>query len=128
MRLDSIIDDIRNERKQNAQNINTENLFKLKTTLNDKKSPKKQISFSTSLSARDALDDLLLQITKKYDLVNTSSSNSKQIVPRKKPPPPPGLFPRFAHKRSSSIYIPPKKAWDIPLPPPPPELKKNLKL
>ena len=66
MRLDSIIDDIRNERKRNAQNIKTENLYKLKTTLNDQSNPKKQISFNATLNARDALDDLLLQITKKY--------------------------------------------------------------
>ena len=47
--------------------------------------PQKQISFNTTLNARDALDDLLLQITKKYDLANNSSLNSKQIVPRRKP-------------------------------------------
>ena len=127
MRLDSIIDDIRNERKRNAQNIKTDNLFKLKKTLNDQSNPKKQISFNATLNARDALYDLLLQITKKYDLANNSSLNSKQIVSRKKTPPPPP-FPRFVHKRSSSIYIPPNKAWDIPLPAPPPEIKKELKI
>ena len=95
MRLDSIIDDIRNERKRNAQNIKTDNLFKLKKTLNDQSNPKKQISFNATLNARDALDDLLLQITKKYDLANNSSLNSKQIVSRKKTPPPPPPFPRF---------------------------------
>ena len=41
MRLDSIIDDIRNERKRNAQNIKTENLFKLKKTLNEQSNPTK---------------------------------------------------------------------------------------
>jgi AAA+ superfamily predicted ATPase len=128
MRLDSIIDDIRNERKRNAQNIKTDNLFKLKKTLNDQSNPKKQISFNATLNARDALDDLLLQITKKYDLANNSSLNSKQIVSRKKTPPPPPPFPRFVHKRSSSIYMPPNKAWDIPLPAPPPEIKKELKI
>ena len=54
MRLDSIIDDIRNERKRNAQNIKTDNLFKLKTTLNDQSNPQKQVSFNTTLNARDA--------------------------------------------------------------------------
>ena len=65
MRLDSIIDNIRKERKRNAQNIKMENLFKLKTTLNDQSNPPKQVSFNTNLNARDALDDLLLQNNKK---------------------------------------------------------------
>ena len=121
MRLNSIIDDIRNERKQNAQNIKTENLFKLRKTLNDQSNPKKQITFNTTLNTRDALDILLSQISKKYDLANGSSLNSKQIVSRKKPPPPP---PRFAHRRSS-IYLPPNNACNIP---PPPEIKKELKI
>jgi len=121
MRLDSIIDNIRNERNQNAQNIKTENLFKLRKTLIDQPNPKKQITFNTTLNTRDALDILLSQISKKYDLANGSSLNSKQIVSRKKPPPPP---PRFAHRRSS-IYIPPNNACNIP---PPPEIKKELKI
>jgi len=128
MRLESIIDDIRNERKRNAQNIKTDNLFKLKKTLNDQSNPKKQISYNTTLNARDALDDLILQITKKYDLANKSSLNSKQIVSRKKTPPPPPPFPRFTHKRSSSIYMPPNKTWNTPLPPSPPEIKKEFKI
>ena len=127
MRLDSIIDDIRKERKQNAQNTPMENLFKLKTTLNEQSNPKKQLSFNTTLNTRDALDDLLLQITKKYDLANNSSLNSKQIVPRRKFPPPPPPFPKSKHRRSS-IYIPPNNAWDTVLPPPPPEIKKELKI
>ena len=89
MRLNSILCDIDNERKQNAQNIKTENLFKLKKTLNDQSKPKKQISFNDNLNARDALDDLLLQITNKYDLSNKSSHNSKAIISRKTILPPP---------------------------------------
>ena len=62
MRLDSIIDNIRKERKRNAQNMKMENLFKLKTTLNEQSNPQKQLSFNTTLNARDALDDLLLHL------------------------------------------------------------------
>jgi len=130
MRLESIIKDIRDERKRNAQNIKTENLFKLKNTLTEDpaKDAHKQVIFNSTLNTKDALDDLLLQITKKYDL-----ANNKQIVSRKKTPPPlPPLpssaFPPFNNRRSSSIYLPPKTAWNTSLPPPPPEIKKELKI
>jgi len=127
MRLDSIINDIRKERKLNAQNSKTENLFKIKTTLKEEQKSPKQVSFNSTLNARDALDDLLLQITEKYNLANDSSLNSKQIVPRKKPPCKP-LFSHINNRRSSSIYIPASNTWNIPFPPPPPEIKKELKI
>lgn len=133
MRLDSIIDKIREERKENTKNILSENLLNLRTTLNNKqliKDNEKKVSFNSKLSPKDAIDDLLLQITKKYDLASGENTKNKAIVPRRKPPPPPGFGPRFSHRRSSSIYIPPiKNAWDTtPLPPPPPDIKKELKV
>ena len=130
MRLDSILGDIRDERKKNSQNMKTQHLFNFKTTLinNQNSKQNKNIVFNAKLNSKDALDDLLLQITKKYDLAN--KSNEQIIGPHKKPPPPPPPFPPpgFGHKRSSSLYIPPRKAWDIALPPPPPEIKKELKI
>jgi hypothetical protein len=126
MRLNSILCDIDNERKQNAQNIKTENLFKLKKTLNDQSKPKKQISFNDNLNARDALDDLLLQITNKYDLSNKSSHNSKAIISRKTILPPPQPYYSFTHGRSS-IYMPPNNYWNTSIPKPP-EIKKEFKI
>jgi SpoVK/Ycf46/Vps4 family AAA+-type ATPase len=133
MRLDSIIDKIREERKENSKNITSDNLFKLKTTLNNDQLLKnrKKVIFNPQLPPKDAIDDLLLQITKKYDLASGNNIKNKAIVPRLKPPLPPlpDFGPRFNHRRSSSIYIPPKKAWDTtPLPPPPPNIKKELKI
>ena len=134
MRLDNIIDKIREERQENSKNIKSPNLFKLKTTLNNQqllKDNSKKVSFNSKLPPKDAIDDLLLQITKKYDLAN-NTGESKSLVPRRKPPPPPppGFGPRFNHRRSSSIYIPPiKNAWNTTaLPPPPPTIKKELKV
>ena len=133
MRLDSIIDKIREERKENSKNVTTDNLFKLKTTLNNEQLLKnrKKVIFNPTLSPKDAIDDLLLQITKKYDLASGTTTKSKTLVPRRKPPPPPppGFGPRFNHRRSSSIYIPPpKNAWNTTLPPPLPTIKKELKI
>ena len=134
MRLDTIINKIREERQENSKNIKSPNLFKLKTTLNNQqllKDNSKKVSLNSKLSPKDAIDDLLLQITKKYDLAN-NTGESKSLVPRRKPPPPPppGFGPRLNHRRSSSIYIPPiKNAWNTTaLPPPPPDIKKELKV
>ena len=67
MRLDNIINKIREERKENAKNVTSENLFKLITTLNDQQlsTNEKKVIFNPKLSPKDAIDDLLLQITKK---------------------------------------------------------------
>ena len=83
-----------------------------------------------SHTPKDAIDDLLLQITKKYDLASTNVLNNKTLVPRIKPPPPPPppgfkFNPRFNHRRSSSIYLPPFKNT---IPPPLPEIKKESKI
>ena len=111
MRLDSIINDIRNERMQNSKNIKMENLYKLKTTLTENQNQKK-IRFNTILNSRDAIDDLLSQISKKYNLMDTPF-NSRPIIPRPLP-----MF-----NKRSSIYIPPGKSW-----PPPPKPEKVLKI
>ena len=66
MRLDTIINKIREERNQNKKNDKNENLFKLKTTLTNQqllKDKDKKVSFNPKLSPKDAIDDLLLQIT-----------------------------------------------------------------
>ena len=131
MRLDTIINKIREERNQNKKNDKNENLFKLKTTLTNQqllKDKDKKVSFNPTLSPKDAIDDLLLQITKKYDLASTDVPKNKTLVHRIKPPPPPGFKfnPRFNHRRSSSIYLPPFK--NTPIPPPLPEIKKESKI
>ena len=133
MRLDTIINKIREERNENKKNDKNENLFKLKTTLTNQqllKDKDKKVSFNPKLSPKDAIDDLLLQITKKYDLASTNVPHNKTLVPKIKlppPPPPPGFKfnPRFNHRRSSSIYLPPFKNT---IPPPLPEIKKELKI
>jgi len=135
MRLDSIINKIRDERNKNSENGTSENLFKLNTTLKNQqllKENHKKVSFNSKLPPKDAIDDLLLQITKKYDLASNDNSKNNAIVPHRKfpPLPPPGFGPRANHRRTSSIYIPPfRKAWQTtPLPPPPPNIKKELKV
>ncbi len=132
MRLESIIESIRNDRKYNSQNIKTNSLLRLTDTLkkNQNEKPNKKINFNDTLNTKDALDDLLLQITKKYDLVNYSPSDTtKKNPPHIKPPPlPPPGFPKLNHRRSTSIYIPRGNSWNTPLPPKPPEIKKELKI
>ena len=98
MRLDTIINKIREERNENKKNDKNENLFKLKTTLTNQqllKDKDKKVLFNPKLSPKDAIDDLLLQITKKYDLASTNVPKNKTLVPKIKlpPPPPPGFGP-----------------------------------
>jgi len=112
MRLNSIIKNINDRKKENKN----ENLFKLKTTLNNTQRPK-QLRFNTSLNSRDALDDLLLQITKKYDLDNKSYNS--RIMPFKPPP--------FFNKRSS-VYVPPPNGVSPPTWSPPLLPKKEFKI
>ena len=62
MRLDNIIDKIREERQENSKNNKSPNLFKLKTTLNNQqllKENSKKVSFNSKLPPKDAIDDLL---------------------------------------------------------------------
>ena len=109
MRLNSIIKEIRGERREEKK---TENLFKIKTTLNNTKS-QKQLRFNTTLDARSALDDLLLQITKKYDM-----DKSSRVVPFKP------TLPLF--NKRASVYVPPNRSlpsWSPPLLP-----KKEFKI
>ena len=72
MRLKTILGDIREERKQNSQNIKTQNLMNIKTTLNKNTTNKTTLepTFKNLSNTKDAIDDLLMQITKKYDLIN----------------------------------------------------------
>ena len=55
MRLDNIIDKIREERKENTKNLFSENLLNLRTTLNNKqliKDNEKKVSFNSKLSPK----------------------------------------------------------------------------
>jgi hypothetical protein len=135
MRLENIINDIKNERNNNANN---RHFLNIKNTL-DSKLNIKPLKIKENINKRDSIDDLLLQISKKYDLAYNNTNNS--IIKRtqdnlpslKNVPPPPGWF---GHKRSSSIYIPPfknsklfNKTYPIfPPPPPPIKIKKEYKV
>jgi len=126
MRLDNIIKNIKEERKNNANN---NHFINIKNTLNNQLNIK-PLLIKKKTNKKDSIDDLLLQISKKYNLVY-NKQNTTIIKSKKKPPPPPTWF---THKRSSSIYIPQftnKGIFDAKLPsmpPPPPPIKKELKI
>lgn len=106
MRLDSIINNIRNERVRNSQNAKLENLFKLKDTLNE--TPSKEIRFNPALNSRDSLDDLLRQISQKYNLDENPFKPAQHVL-----------------NKRAAVYVP-IKPWGLP--PPPPKPKRVLKI
>ena len=130
MKLNTILDNIREERKQNSKNINSHNLINIRDTLikSSVNKTNSQPKFNNKLKPNEAIDDLILQITKKYDLItpqkNNHISKTNLFVSKENP-----------KSRSSSIYIIPsstnKKILNVtpPLPPilPPPELKRIAK-
>ena len=111
MRLESIIN-----------NTKTNNLLKLANTLNNKEKSNKIITHDSTLNAKDSVDDLLLQITKKYNLANYHVDNS--ILSYIKPLSNPELF----NNRRSSIYTPLVNSWNTPFPQFPAEIKKEMKI
>jgi hypothetical protein len=120
MRLDDIIKKIKDERKNNTNNNHFVNI---KNTLNDKLNIKPLV-INKKTNKKDSVDDLLIQISKKYDIVYNEQNTI--IKPKKKLLPPPPTW--FTHKRNPPIYIPSftnKGIFDTRLPPP---IKKELKI
>jgi len=135
MRLATILENIREERKQNSQNIKMQNLMNIKTTLNNNTMNKNTLepSFKNLSNTKDAIDDLLMQITKKYDLINSNDTpklTNKPFASKIKPPLPP---PQFFSRRSSTMYNSSYKLSDTnAFPPltlsPQPVIKKEAKI
>jgi len=118
MRLDNIIKNIKEERKNNANN---NHFINIKNTLNNKLNIK-PLTINKKINKKDSIDDLLLQISKKYDL-----AYKQNTTPIKNPPPPPW----FTNKRNPPIYMPPftnKGIFDAKFPSIPPPIKKELKI
>ena len=119
MRLDGILDNILKEREKNKTN---QHLFHIKNTLSNKTLLEdKPFIIKNSDNKKESMDDLLSQITEKYNLTHPTI-----VKPRRKPPPPPPFRPR--HRRSMSIFDNPLNYKYTPIPPPPPEIKKELKV
>ena len=116
MRLDDIIKNIKEERKNNANN----HFIDIKNTLNNQLNINPLVIKKTN--KKDSIDDLLLQISKKYDLVYKQNT----IKPKKKPPPPPPAW--FTNKRSSYIPFTNKGIFDAKFPSIPPPIRKELKI
>ena len=89
MKLNTILHNIREDRKQNSQNINSHNLIDISRTLSSSAINKNKIEprFNTTFNEKDAMDDLISQITKKYDLITPSykstSSDTKLAISKK---------------------------------------------
>jgi hypothetical protein len=111
MRLNTIIDNIRKEGLKNAH------LSNIKTSLNNdqKNKPLKQIVFNDALNTKDALADLLFQITNKYNFDDNTVSKT-DIIYHTNPAP---LF----SKRQSPLFAP-----STAILPPVLEIKRELKI
>lgn len=118
MRLSNILENIREERKYNSNDKN-HHFMQLKNTLDKTPLTSKTIDISNG-PRRDSLDDLILQITKKYDLIQYNHPKNKTLFFNAPPKP--------LRNRRSSTYIPPMiiggpsnmKILKPPPPPPPP--------
>ena len=111
MRLNGILDNILKERVRNKTN---QHLFVIKNTLSNKTLLEdKPLFIKNSDNKKELIDDLLSQITAKYDLIYPTI-----IKPYKNLPP-------FRHRRSMSIFDNPLNYKYTPIPPP---IKKELKV
>ena len=130
MRLDNILDNIVKEREKNTLNSN---LFHIKNDLNKKMLLEDKPLTVKKTDKKQSMDDLISQITKKYDLAHKENNSILPKPKKRAPPPPPPLRlrnrskpPGFYNKRSSIF-----NAFDNsrpPLPPPPPPIKRELKI
>ena len=114
MRLDDIIKNIKEERKNNANN---NHFINIKNTLNNKLNIK-PLTINKKINKKDSIDDLLLQISKKYDLAYKQNTTSIKNPPQ-----------WFTNKRNPPIYMPPftnKGIFDAKFPSIP--IKKEFKI